>query len=147
MNTFISHDFNQTELIGQKLAKKLKSGDVVALFGGLGMGKTAFVRGLAKGLSICEDVSSPTFSIVHDYGGNPALIHFDMYRVGTWEDLNTTGFFDYLDLNGILAIEWSENIESALPQNSIYVEISKGELDNDRIIKITGENIDENFFD
>ncbi|MGI6268059.1 MAG: tRNA (adenosine(37)-N6)-threonylcarbamoyltransferase complex ATPase subunit type 1 TsaE [Acutalibacteraceae bacterium] len=147
MNTFISHDFNQTEMIGQKLAKKLKKGDVVALFGGLGMGKTAFVRGLAKGLSINEDVSSPTFSIVHDYGGNPALIHFDMYRVNTWEDLNTTGFFDYLDLNEILAIEWSENIESALPQNSIYVEISKGESDDDRIIKITGENIDENFFD
>ncbi len=147
MNTFISHDFNQTEMIGQKLAKKLKKGDVVALFGGLGMGKTAFVRGLAKGLSINENVSSPTFSIVHDYGGNPALIHFDMYRVNTWEDLNTTGFFDYLDLNEILAIEWSENIESALPQNSIYVEISKGESDNDRIIKITGENIDENFFD
>lgn len=147
MNTFISHDFNQTEMIGQKLAKKLKKGDVVALFGGLGMGKTAFVRGLAKGLSIKEDVSSPTFSIVHDYGGNPALIHFDMYRVNTWEDLNTTGFFDYLDLNEILAIEWSENIESALPQNSICVEISKGESDDDRIIKITGENIDENFFD
>ncbi|MFY9197969.1 MAG: tRNA (adenosine(37)-N6)-threonylcarbamoyltransferase complex ATPase subunit type 1 TsaE [Acutalibacteraceae bacterium] len=147
MNTFISHDFNQTEMIGQKLAKKLKKGDVVALFGGLGMGKTAFVRGLAKGLSINEDVSSPTFSIVHDYGGNPALIHFDMYRVNTWEDLNTTGFFDYLDLNEILAIEWSENIESALPQNSICVEISKGESDDDRIIKITGENIDENFFD
>ncbi|NLL04031.1 MAG: tRNA (adenosine(37)-N6)-threonylcarbamoyltransferase complex ATPase subunit type 1 TsaE [Clostridiales bacterium] len=147
MNTFISHDFNQTEMIGQKLAKKLKKGDVVAFFGGLGMGKTAFVRGLAKGLSINENVSSPTFSIVHDYGGNPALIHFDMYRVNTWEDLNTTGFFDYLDLNEILAIEWSENIESALPQNSIYVEISKGESDNDRIIKITGENIDENFFD
>jgi len=147
MNTFFSHNSDQTEQIGEKLASKLKAGDVVALFGGLGMGKTAFVRGLAKGLSVCADVSSPTFALVHDYGGNPALYHFDMYRVSTWEDLSTTGFFDYLDANGILAIEWSENIEAALPKNSIYVEFSKGELDNDRIIKITGESIDENFFD
>ncbi|NCC87325.1 MAG: tRNA (adenosine(37)-N6)-threonylcarbamoyltransferase complex ATPase subunit type 1 TsaE [Clostridia bacterium] len=146
MNTFFSHNSAQTEQIGKKLASKLKAGDVVALFGGLGMGKTAFVRGIAKGLSISADVSSPTFALVHDYEGNPSLYHFDMYRVSTWEDLSTTGFFDYLDLNGILAVEWSENIETALPKNCIHVEISKGENDNDRIIKITGENIDENFF-
>ena len=146
MNTFFSYNSAQTEQIGKKLASKLKAGDVVALFGGLGMGKTAFVRGLARGLSISADVSSPTFALVHDYEGDPSLYHFDMYRVSTWEDLSTTGFFDYLDLNGIIAVEWSENIETALPENCIYVEMSKGENDNDRIIKITGENIDENFF-
>lgn len=147
MKIFKSSSPIQTEKIGEKLAGLLKAGDVVALYGDLGMGKTAFVRGLASGLKIDADVSSPTFSLVHDYGGNPAFFHFDMYRVNTWDDLNSTGFFDYLESNGILAVEWSENIESALPENSILVEISKGESDDDRIIKITGENVDENFID
>ncbi|MEG1244517.1 MAG: tRNA (adenosine(37)-N6)-threonylcarbamoyltransferase complex ATPase subunit type 1 TsaE [Oscillospiraceae bacterium] len=146
MKTFFSNSTLQTQRIGEELATHLKAGNVVAFLGGLGMGKTAFVRGLARGLSIKSDVSSPTFSIVHDYGGSPALFHFDMYRVNTWEDLYSTGYFDYLELNGILAVEWSENIESALPKDSIFVEISKGEAEDERIIKITGESIDENFF-
>lgn len=146
MNYFYSKNHNETEKIGQKLARVLKSGDVVAFFGGLGMGKTAFTRGLVKGLNIDADVSSPTFALVHEYEGNPSVYHFDMYRVSSWDDLSSTGYFDYLESSGILAIEWSENIENALPQNYYRVEFEKGENDNDRIIKILGENIDENFF-
>ena len=103
------------------------------------MGKTAFTRGLARGLGITMQVQSPTFAIVNDYGGNPPLAHFDMYRIESWEDLYTTGFFDYQDLGYILAVEWSENIENALPENTVYITISKGENETDRIITIDGE--------
>lgn len=140
MPQFISHSTIETEKIGQDFSKTLKSGDVVAFFGGLGMGKTAFIRGLAKGLNIDDPVSSPTFALVHEYRGSLPLFHFDMYRVNTWDDLYSTGFFDYLESDGICAVEWSENIEEALPEGTIKVEISRvsdSEEDNDtRIIKI-----------
>ncbi|MDR0315176.1 MAG: tRNA (adenosine(37)-N6)-threonylcarbamoyltransferase complex ATPase subunit type 1 TsaE [Oscillospiraceae bacterium] len=141
MKTFFTKSEDETENIGQMIAKELKPHDVIALFGDLGAGKTAFVRGLARGLGVKADVSSPTFSLVHDYGGVPALYHFDMYRVSTWEDLCSTGFFDYLDLGGILAVEWSENIETQLPKTHIRVEIQKGESDDERTIIISGDSI------
>ena len=113
-------------------------GAVVAYLGDLGMGKTAFTRGLAAGLGYKGRVTSPTFAIVNEYeGGRLPLFHFDMYRINTYDDLYSTGFFDYLD-TGILVIEWSENIENALPDDYISVEIKKGENDDDRIIKIEG---------
>lgn len=121
MNTYISESVEATERYAENLAKELKSGDVVALFGGMGMGKTQFVHGLARGLGLQTEVSSPTFALVHDYGGNPPLIHFDMYRVSGWDDLYSTGYFDYLESGGILVIEWSENIENALPDTAIRV--------------------------
>ena len=108
------------------------------------MGKTAFTRGLAKGMGITADVSSPTFAIVNDYGGNPPLVHFDMYKVDSWDDLYSSGFFDYLDMGAVLATEWSENIENALPENTIRVTIQQGESPEDRIITIEGID-DENF--
>lgn len=119
MSTYISDSVKKTEKYGEMLAKELKAGDVVAMFGGMGMGKTQLVRGLARGLGLDAAVSSPTFAIVHDYGGTPPLIHFDMYRVAGWDDLYSTGFYDYIEMGGILAIEWSENVESALPKNTI----------------------------
>lgn len=128
----------ETEHAGEELAVKLKPGDIVAFFGGLGMGKTAFIRGLAKGLGIQDAVSSPTFALVHEYRGKIPLYHFDMYRVSGWDDLYSTGFFDYLDAGGICAVEWSENIEEALPKGFYRVEISRGSGDNERIIKIRG---------
>lgn len=128
----------ETEAVAEQLAKKLHGGSVVALFGGMGMGKTAFTRGLARGLGISAGVSSPTFSIVQDYGGEPPLAHFDMYRIDTWEDLYTTGFFDYLDAGYILSVEWSENIEAALPEGTVRISISKGDGEDDRIIKVEG---------
>ena len=144
MLRFNSHSVRDTEAIAEKLGRVLKSGDVVAYFGGLGMGKTAFTRGLAKGMGITADVSSPTFAIVNDYGGNPPLVHFDMYKVDSWDDLYSSGFFDYLDMGAVLATEWSENIENALPENTIRVTIQQGDSPEDRIITIEGID-DENF--
>lgn len=113
----------QTEEYGRQLARELRGGSVVAFFGGMGMGKTAMVRGIADGLGLDAEVSSPTFALVHDYGGQPPLIHFDMYRVSGWEDLYSTGFFDYLDAGCILVVEWSEHIEAALPADAIRIRI------------------------
>ena len=138
MLRFISDSVSDTEAIAEKLGNKLQSGNVVAYFGGLGMGKTAFTRGLAKGMGITADVASPTFAIVNDYGGTPPLVHFDMYKVESWDDLYSSGFFDYLDMGAVLAVEWSENIENALPDDTIRITIEKGESDNQRIITIEG---------
>lgn len=126
MPKYITNTPQETEDLGAKLSSHLKAGDVVALYGGLGMGKTAFVRGMAAGLGLdCTQVSSPTFALVNDYGGNPPLVHFDMYRINSWEDLYSTGFFDYLDAGVVLAVEWSENIENALPEQAIRVTFSR----------------------
>ena len=138
MQKFITNNADETTELGKKLGQSLKGGTVVAFFGGLGMGKTAFTRGLAKALCVKEEVSSPTFAIVNDYGGNPPLYHFDMYRVETWDDLYASGFFDFYEAGGILAVEWSENIENALPENTVRVQIERGEHDNQRIITIDG---------
>lgn len=138
MQKFITHSTDETIELGARLARTLKGSTVVAFYGGLGMGKTAFTRGMAKALCVKEEVSSPTFAIVNDYGGNPPLYHFDMYRVESWDDLYSSGFFDFYDAGGILAVEWSENIENALPENTIRVTIERGETDNQRIITIDG---------
>lgn len=139
---YISHSVKQTEEIAFKLAGKLKKGDCIAYRGGLGAGKTAFTRGLAKGLGIEDDVMSPTFALVNQYEGDVTLYHFDMYRIENEDDLYMTGFFDYLDSDGILAIEWSENITSALPEDTIYVTIDKSDSNaNMREITIQGREI------
>ncbi|MBO5937214.1 MAG: tRNA (adenosine(37)-N6)-threonylcarbamoyltransferase complex ATPase subunit type 1 TsaE [Clostridia bacterium] len=145
MLRFYSSCVRDTEVIAEKLGSTLKSGNVVAYFGGLGMGKTAFTRGLAKGMGITADVASPTFAIVNDYGGNPPLVHFDMYKVDSWDDLYSSGFFDYLDMGAVLAVEWSENIENALPDDTIRVIIEQGKNETDRIITIEGIDENENF--
>ena len=138
MQRFISNSTEDTIELGKRLASALKGGTVVAFFGGLGMGKTAFTRGMARALCVDEEVSSPTFAIVNDYGGNPPLYHFDMYRVESWDDLYSSGFFDFYEAGGILSVEWAENIENALPENTVRVTIQRGENDNQRIITIDG---------
>lgn len=135
MKQLISNSTEETERIGEQLAQKLRGNEVIALFGGLGMGKTAFTRGLARGLGVTDGVSSPTFALVNEYRGSVMIYHFDMYRVQSWDDLYSTGFFDCLD-NGVLVIEWSENIEGALPDNALRVTIRRGEGDNQRIFEI-----------
>lgn len=137
MERIISNSPAETEKIGEKLAQSLKGTEVIALFGGLGMGKTAFTRGLCRGLGIDDGVSSPTFALVNEYSGKFNIYHFDMYRVTTWDDLYSTGFFDYID-TGVLVIEWSENIEGALPDNALKITISLGENDDQRIFEIEG---------
>lgn len=140
----LTHSQQETEDVGRIIGEKLKDGDVIALFGSMGMGKTAFTHGLARGLGIDDSlVSSPTFALVHEYRGDKTLYHFDMYRISTWDDLYSTGFFDYIDAGGILAVEWSENIENALPDNCIRIYFRQGENENDRIIEIIGDTYNE----
>lgn len=136
MKVFHSDSYDETLSIASDFAKTLKKGSVIAYLGGLGMGKTAFTAGLAKGLGIDCDVTSPTFAICNTYiGENAVLHHFDMYRVDSWDDLYSTGFFDYLDTDAYIAVEWSENVYGALPDDTEIVEIIKTG-DNSREIKI-----------
>lgn len=135
---YMSTSPSETERLGEQLAEGLAPGTVVAFFGEMGMGKTVFTRGLARGLDCPESVSSPTFALVHDYGGTPPLAHFDMYRISTWDELDSTGFYDYIDQGYVLAVEWSENIENALPEDAVRVEFFRGDEDTVRRIRITG---------
>lgn len=125
MRSIVTNSAAETERFAEDLAKQLKPNDVIAFFGGLGMGKTTFVRGLARALGCADEVSSPTFSLVHEYRSTPKLYHFDMYRVTSFDDLYSTGFFDYLESGAVLAIEWSENIEGALPEGTIQVRFER----------------------
>jgi len=126
MEKYLSSSPADTEKIGEKLGQSLKKGAVIAFRGGLGMGKTCFTRGLAKGLGSTDQVTSPTFALINEYlSGRIPLYHFDMYRISGWEDLYSTGFFEYIEEGGVLACEWSENIENALPENTIYVEFTR----------------------
>lgn len=136
MSVFHSKSLADTQKIATDLAKTLKGGEVLAFFGGLGMGKTAMIKSIVAALGNPSDVSSPTFAIVNDYGGSPRIYHFDMYRVETWDDLYSTGFFEYLHENAILLIEWSENIETALPEGTITIEISPGAEETERVIQL-----------
>ena len=136
MMRFVSESAVDTEGLGRRIAPLLKGDEVIALFGDLGAGKTAFTRGLCSGLEI-DGVSSPTFAIVNVYQGKYPVFHFDMYRITSIDDLFATGFYDYLG-QGILVIEWSENIESELDENVIRVKIGKTDDENERIIIIEG---------
>ena len=139
---WITHSPQETEALGERLGQRLPAGSVLAMFGGMGMGKTALVRGLARGLGFSGEVSSPTFAIVHEYaGGRLPLYHFDMYRVEGWEDLSSCGFFDYLDMGGVLAVEWSENIENALPESAFRLPFRRGESPEERILVWEGEDL------
>lgn len=136
MTEFISKSERETQDFAREFAKTLSRGSVIAFEGGLGAGKTAFTRGLAEGLSCRDSVSSPTFSIVNEYDGEIPLFHFDMYRIETLGELYSIGFFEYLERGGICAIEWSENIYSALPDDAIFVKIEQLS-ENERKIVVT----------
>lgn len=126
MEKYFSSSPEDTEKIAEALAQKLSGGEVIAYTGGLGMGKTRFTAGLARGLGYNGTVTSPTFSLINEYiGGRLPLYHFDMYRISGWEDLYSTGFFDYTETGGVIAAEWSENIEAALPDNTITVAFNR----------------------
>ncbi len=123
--TIISKSEAETEAAGERFAKTLPDGAVVALYGDLGAGKTAFVRGMARGLGIDARVSSPTFTIVNEYLGARELYHFDMYRLGSSDELFDIGWEDYLSRGGICAVEWSENGADAFEGDQICVRIEK----------------------
>ena len=129
--TVITKSPEQTELLGKKLAELLRPGDVIAYYGDLGAGKTAFTRGLAAGLGIREAVTSPTYTIVNEYlSGRMPLFHFDMYRLSSSEELFDIGWEDYLARSGVCAVEWSENVADALTDAiSITIEKDPAQLD------------------
>ena len=136
---YISHSDAETEAFGERLAAALSPGAVVAYRGGLGMGKTAFTRGLARGLGCRGRVTSPTFTIVNEYEGPTPLFHFDMYRLNGSEDLFDIGWEDYLSRGGVCAVEWSEQVADALPEGTVYVTLTRHpEHDGWRSITVEG---------
>lgn len=141
---YMTHSPEETEALGQALGQTLKGGEIIAYTGDLGAGKTAFTRGLARGLGITMQVTSPTYTLVNEYsGGRLELFHFDMYRLGSSEELFDIGWDDYLLRGGVCAVEWSENVADAL-EDAIWVRISRLD-DNTRQIEIEGRSLDENF--
>lgn len=138
MKTYLSAGEADTVRIAREICEKIPRGTAVAFTGSMGMGKTAFVRGALAAFGNTAFVSSPTFALVHDYGGDPHIYHFDMYRVHDADDLYSTGFFDYLDGDSVLFIEWSENITDSLPEQTVFVDIRQGNTENERIITVKG---------
>ena len=137
MQEFITTSESETEALGARLAASLPGGSVVAMYGDLGAGKTAFVRGMARGMGLQVRVSSPTFTIVNEYLGQRELIHFDMYRLSGADELFDIGWEDYLNRGAVCAVEWSENVEDAFFGDEIRVTIEKLS-DTDRKITIEG---------
>lgn len=137
MRTFITRSEAETEALAQRLSSRLLPGDVLLLRGGLAAGKTAFVRGLARGLGCDAPVSSPTFALVHEYGGEPPLVHCDLYRLDGARDVEDIGLMDHLGDGAVLAIEWPDVALSLLPKERIQVTIGiAGE--EERSIEISG---------
>ena len=134
----LSHSVQETEAAGRVFAAGLKSGDVVACFGDLGAGKTAFARGVAAGLGCTGRVTSPTFTIVNEYDGPLPLFHFDMYRLSDVEELFDIGWEDYLNRRGVCLVEWSERVEGALPPEAIRLTIRRHPDQEDWRIISTG---------
>ena len=135
---YLSHSEAETEEIGRALGATLRPGTVLAYRGGLGMGKTAFTRGLAQGLGSTDRVTSPTFTIVNEYEGSIPLFHFDMYRLEDADALFDIGWEDYLSRRGVCAVEWSERVSDALPPDTLWVELRRHpDHDDWRIITVT----------
>jgi len=138
---YITNSPSETEAIGAALGKIIKPGRVIAYRGDLGAGKTAFTRGLAKGLGCTDIVTSPTYTIVNEYlGGRIPLFHFDMYRLASSDDLFDIGWEDYLERGGVCAVEWSENVDDAM-EDAVYITIEKLGEDSRRITLEGGEEL------
>lgn len=142
----ITHSPEETVSFAQRVGGLLRSGDIIAYKGGLGVGKTTFTRGISMGLGLGDGVTSPTFALVNEYrcGGMGAdgvsLIHFDMYRINGGADLETTGFYDYLSDKCVIAVEWSENIENELRSLGRVITVSLERIsDDDRMITLEGD--------
>ena len=139
---FITHSPEQTEAVGAALGKRLNPGAVIAYKGDLGAGKTAFTRGIARGLGITDPVTSPTYTIVNEYlAGRIPLFHFDMYRLSSADDLFDIGWEDYLERGGVCAVEWSENVAEAL-ENPVVITIEKLGEESRRITILGGDLCD-----
>jgi len=136
--TFTSHSPEETIEFGKKIGALIRGGDIIAYKGSMGAGKTTFTRGLCVGMGLPDEVTSPTFALVNEYRGRITLYHFDMYRIMGADDLETTGFYDYIGEDSVLAVEWSENIEDCLPEGTIFITL--GHIDeNTRTITVDGD--------
>ncbi|MCM1435047.1 MAG: tRNA (adenosine(37)-N6)-threonylcarbamoyltransferase complex ATPase subunit type 1 TsaE [Ruminococcus flavefaciens] len=144
MIRIITHSPEETIKTAEKLGAFIKAGDMIAYKGGLGAGKTTFTRGIAVGMGLGDNVTSPTFALVNEYrGANITLYHFDMYRIESEDDLESTGFYDYPFEENAAAIEWSENIARFLPKDTIYITINTlGEQEREIIIEDGGRFAD-----
>jgi len=119
---FVAQNEEETERIGEVFAARLNSGDIIAMYGGMGMGKTAFTRGVARGLGVDDRVTSPTYAIVNEYYGNIPLFHFDLFRLSGADELYDIGFDDYVARDGVCVIEWFENAENAcMPNYEVHI--------------------------
>ena len=139
----VTNSENETHAAAKQVAERVQPGDVILYSGEMGAGKTAFTKGLAEHFGTEEEVTSPTFALVHEYPGRVPIFHFDLYRISGYDDLYAIGFFDYLDRGGILAVEWSENIPDLANEleNVINIKIQKlGE--NERKITVSGKHFD-----
>ena len=134
--TITTRSEEETVKAGEGFGERLRPGDVIAFTGELGAGKTAFIRGIARGMKLDSRVSSPTFTIVNEYLGEVPLFHFDMYRLGDADELFEIGWEDYMERGGVCAVEWSENVAGAFPPDTIYVDIAKNG-ETERVITIT----------
>lgn len=139
----VTKSSEETTAFAEKIGRLLKKGDIIAYKGGLGVGKTTFTRGLAIGMGLKDEVTSPTFAIVNEYRGETSLYHFDMYRITDPCELEATGFYDYPLEESVFAVEWSENISGVFSDGIIYVTIERID-DNMREITVEG---DERFAD
>jgi len=140
MEEYKVHSLEETRAVAEHLAAQIDGPTVIAYFGGLGAGKTTFSRFLCEALGSRDEVTSPTFAMVHEYSGRLPIYHFDMYRVSDYEELYSTGYYDYLD-RGVLLIEWSENIEEELPSRYLRLTIEHGDEEQSRVITI--ERVDK----
>ena len=137
---YYTNSDKETEAVGEQFGRTVKDGTVVAMYGDLGAGKTAYVRGMSRGMGITERVSSPTFTIVNEYLGDRTLIHFDMYRLGSADELFDIGWEDYIARGAVCAVEWSENVEEAFYGDEIILTIEKTS-DTSRKITIEGADV------
>lgn len=140
--TYKTFSAEETVELGKRLGKRLRGGDIIAYRGGLGAGKTTMTRGIALGMGLRDEVSSPTFALVNEYAGSLRLCHFDMYRIQGALDLESTGFFDYLSDDCVIAVEWSENIADELPEGYVTVDIKRTSEDEREITVIGDERFD-----
>ncbi|MGN1118883.1 MAG: tRNA (adenosine(37)-N6)-threonylcarbamoyltransferase complex ATPase subunit type 1 TsaE [Oscillospiraceae bacterium] len=139
MREYITHSEEETLAAAKEAASLLKAGDVILYEGEMGAGKTAFTKGIAQYLEVDDEVTSPTFALVHEYSGKIPLFHFDLYRISGYDDLYAIGFFDYLDRGGIIAAEWSENIPCLEEELGRVIRIRLEKLsENERRITISG---------
>lgn len=137
-----TYDPKATEVLGEKMGREAKAGEIYCLSGDLGVGKTVFTKGFAKGLGISEYVTSPTFAIVNEYAGRLPLYHFDVYRISCEEEMEDTGYEDYFYGEGVCLVEWAELVKGLIPEDAVWITIEKDYTkDNDdyRLITVRQE--------